>query len=171
MPGPVEIEVKADDFRNLARVMKQEADGKRLRRDTIRNLRIAVNPAVAEVRAAVRALPSEGGPRDGAQLRQKVAQQVRPHVRFSGRSPGVSIKASKRGMPRNFKNAPKRLNARGGWRHPVYGNREAWVHQSVSRPGWFDETLRRRRDRYRKAVNDAVVDMARRIASRGNRGI
>lgn len=170
MAGPVEFTVKADDFRNMARVMRQEADGKALRRDMVRNLRIAVTPAVAEVRAAVRALPSEGGPRDGASLRQAVAQQVRPQVRLSGRSPGVSIKAKKSGMPRGFKNAPKRLNAKGGWRHPVFG-RAVYVHQTVSRPGWFDDTLRRRRGPYRSAVNDAVVQMARRIASRGNRGI
>lgn len=171
MPRPVELEVRADDFRALARAMRQEADGKRLRRDMVRNLRVAVNPAVAEVRAAVRALPSEGGPRDGAALRQTVAQKVRPQVRLSGRSPGVSIKAKKTGMPRGFKNAPKRLNSKGGWRHPVFGSRSIFVHQTVSRPGWFDDTLRRRRDRYREAVSNAVVDMARRLASRGNRGI
>lgn len=170
MSGPVEVTVQADDFRHLARAMRQEADGKRLRRDMIRNLRVAVGPAVIEVRAAVRALPSGGGPRDGAQLRQSVAQQTRPYVRMTGRSPGVSIKAKKRGMPRGFANAPKRLNSATGWRHPVYKT-GVWVQQRVGRPGWFDDTLRRRRGKYHVAVSSAVEQMARRIASRGNRGI
>ena len=167
---PVELEVRADDFRLLARAMRQEADGKRLRRDMVRNLRVAVTPAVNEVRAAVRALPSQSGPRDGAALRQTVAQKVRPEVRLTGRSPGVAIKAKKRGMPRGFANAPKRLNSTRGWRHPVFKT-GAWVHQVVTRPGWFDQTLKRRRTRYRVAVTGAVEQMARRIASRGNRGI
>lgn len=162
---PVELEVRADDFRRLARAMRQEADGKRLRKDMIRNLRVAVAPAVNEVRSAVRALPSDGGPRDGAALRQTVAQKVRPEVRLTGRSPGVSIKAKKRGMPRGFVNAPKRLNSATGWRHPVWKT-GAWVRQVVNRPGWFDQTLKRRRERYRVAVSAAVEQMARRIAAR-----
>ncbi len=160
----VDLEIRADDFRDLARALRREADGKALRRDMIRNLRAAVNPAVAEVRAAVRALPSQGSPRDGAQLRSAIAQQTRPYVRMSGRSPGVSIKAKKSGMPRGFRNAPKRLNSKTGWRHPVWG--KGWVHQTVSRPGWFDDTLRGRRPKYKDAVSTAVEAMAQRLARR-----
>lgn len=171
MAGPVEISVDTTDFVRLGRAMRAEADGKALRRDMIRNVRVAVRPAQAEAKAAVLALPSSGGPREGAPLRQAVARNVRTTVRLSGRSAGASIKVSKRGMPRGFKNAPRRLNRREGWRHPVYGRSSApWVSQSIAPPGWFDLTLMKGRDRYRYAVELAALQMARRIASRTNRG-
>lgn len=164
---PVEVRVDARDLQRLGRELRQEADGKALRRDLIREMRAAARPAVQSAKAAAVAIPSEGGPREGAPLRQSVARQVRSQIRLSGRSTGVQIKVSKRNMPREFKNAPQRLNRAQGWRHPVYGRRYApWVTQTSGRPDWFDATLRKQRDDARARVQSAVERMARRLASR-----
>lgn len=160
------ISVDAEDFAKFGRALRAESDGKYLKRDLSREIRAAVRPATDSAKAAVKAIPSHGGPRDGAALRQAVAQQVRPQIRYSGKSAGVSVRVGKRNMPRGFKNAPRRLN-RGQWRHPVYLTGR-WVTQTI-RPGWFDETMRRGKPQYRRGVERAVSQMANRLASRGSR--
>lgn len=163
----VEVKVDASDLQRFGRVLRQEADGKGLRRDLIREMRAAARPAVTSAKAAAVAIPSHGGPREGAPLRQSVAQQVRSQIRLSGRSTGVQIKVKKRNMPRGFKNAPQRLNRAQGWRHPVYGRRNnPWVTQTSGRPDWFDSTLRKQRDAVRARVHDAMERMAARLAAR-----
>ena len=96
-------------------------------------------------------------------LRASVARATRVSVRTTGRRAGVAIRASKLGMPRGFRNAPKRLNAKGGWRHPVYG-RDVWVSQ-LGKPGWFDDTIAKFKPAAREAAKRALAEMAKRISN------
>ncbi|SCL43262.1 hypothetical protein GA0074692_6794 [Micromonospora pallida] len=101
----------------------------------------------------------------GEPLRQAVAAGVESMVRLDGRRAGARIRARKTPDVRGFASAPKRLNARRGWRHPVGGNYDVWVTQ-VGRPGWFDDTLRPLRPRLRAAAARVLDDRARRISRR-----
>jgi hypothetical protein len=156
----IEVHPDEDSFRRVARALADEGDGKELRRQLIRDLRAIMQPAADEAKANVMGMRSGGLPHAGEPLRSAVAAGVKVVVRL-GRNPAVAIKASRNGMPRNFRNAPKRLNERKGWRHKVYG-RDVWVTQ-MGAPEWFDKPIRRRRKHMERAVEKALEDVARRI--------
>src|SRR5947209_4575786 len=125
----VELRVHDEDLKALARRLRQLEDGKQLRKDLVRGLREAVKPAVDAAKASIRSMPTSGRRHAGPGLRAGVARAVTVQVRTSGRSAGVRVRARKTPGLRGFANAPKRLNRQAGWRHPVMGDREAWVSQ------------------------------------------
>lgn len=159
------LETDSESLRALGRSIRNEVDGKKLVRGLTKEIRQALQPAVAEAKSAILSMPSIGGlPSEGGEpLRASIARQIKAEARLSGKKAGARVKAKKRGMPRGFENAPKRTNRQAGWRHPVYGNPDNWVHQ-VGRPGWFDDTMRHQRPAMRRAVIRAMADSAERIA-------
>lgn len=158
-----DVELRADQgsFDAVVRALKAEEDGRALRRDLADELEDAVEPAIGHVRGALLAMDTGGIPHGGEPLRAAVSAGVDDEIILTGRSAGVRVKASSRGMPRGFRNAPKRLNAKRGWRHRVFG-RDVWVRQ-IGAPGWFDDTLEARRERYRRAVVKAMEQSVDRI--------
>lgn len=149
----------------LVRALREEEDGKQLRKDLAKNMREALKPGAAEAKGSIMAMPTVGQRRSSPPLRTSVARKIRPEVKLGGRWSGARVKAFKTKNVRNFPNAPKRLNRPGGWRHPLFGNREVWVQQT-GKVGWFDRAFEGREDQYRAAVERAMEDMARRIANR-----
>ena len=139
--------------------MRAEDDGKALSRDLVRELRAVAEPAMRAAQAAILSMGSKG--KTVPSLRTTVAQHTKVRVRTSGKHPGVAIRADKNGMPRGFKNAPKRLNSAKGWRHQVFGT-DTWVTQR-GKPGWFDDTISAFKPAARKAAQEAMDNMARRI--------
>ncbi|MFF5759679.1 hypothetical protein ACFY7A_30125 [Streptomyces longwoodensis] len=148
----------------LTRAIRAEEDGKQLRRELAANMRAALRPGADEAKSSIMAMSSAGLPTAPA-LRASVARKIRPEVKLGGRWSGARVKAFKTKNVRGFPNAPKRLNRAGGWRHPVYGNREVWVHQH-GKTGWFDHAFEGRQSNYKEAVEAAMEDMARRLAAR-----
>ncbi|WP_075662201.1 hypothetical protein [Streptomyces acidiscabies] len=148
----------------LTRAIRAEEDGKELRKELARNMREALKPAAAEAKSSVMSIASAGLPAAPA-LRSSVAKKIRPEVKLGGRWSGARVKAFKTKNVRGFPNAPKRLNRAGGWRHPVYGNREVWVQQH-GKTDWFDRSFEGRAGQYRAAVEAAMENMAHRIAAR-----
>ena len=159
------VSVQADALAALGRAMKAEADGKALRKDLTKELKGIISPIVSEARGAATGMPSAGLEHDGEPLRSAIARRIVGEVRYSGRATGVRIKAKRKGMPRGFEHAPKRTNARGGWRRPVYGNKEVWVTQ-VGVPDWFDDVMRDQRPDAKAKCLAAMEDTARRIKLR-----
>jgi len=153
----------------LGRAMKAEEDGKELRRDLTRELKKIMMPIVNEARSAITNMPSAGLEHDGEPLRAAIAKRIRGEVRFSGKASGIRIKAGRKGMPRGFEHAPKRTNATGGWRRPVWGNKEVWIVQ-VGSPNWFDDVMRDQRPEAKQRCLDAMEETARRIKMRVSRG-
>lgn len=149
---------------SLVRAIRAEEDGRHLRKELAKNMRAALRPAAAEAKSSIMAMSSAGLPTSPA-LRSTVAKKIRPEVKLGGRWSGARVKAFKTKNVRNFPNAPKRLNRAGGWRHPVYGNREVWVQQR-GKVDWFDRSFEGRESHYKAAVEAAMENMARRIASR-----
>jgi hypothetical protein len=153
----LQIEPDEQSWHRAARALDGEADGREFNRDLAVSLAEALRPAVAELRGAVLGMSSGGLPHTGESLRGAVAG----HIEVEMRRAGAVIRATKRGMPRGFINAPKRLNARRGWRRQVYGG--VWVRQ-LGKPGWFDDTVARGHERYRAAAQAALQRRIERIA-------
>lgn len=160
----VELTVDQKGVQAVAKALAAEADGKKLRRQMSRNMRAALDPAVADARAGIQGMPSTTGGSPG--LRQEIAKRIKAEARLTGRQTGARVKARQTPNLRGFRHAPKRTQSRKGWRRPVFGNRNAWVRQE-GRRGWFDDAMTKRRREYRAAVKKAVDDMAKRIASKG----
>lgn len=155
------VEPDKASFERVIRALDDEKDGKKLKAELVRNLEDALQPAVEEARSNVMAYQTGGLPHEGEPLRSAVAAGVSAYVRL-GDKPIVGIEAKKTGMPRGFANAPKRLNERRGWRHPVFGTGK-WVTQ-LGAPGWFDDPIQRRKATYKKAVQKALQGVADRIS-------
>lgn len=162
MVAVIEIEPDLTSLHRIVNALDAEENGVKLRRDLAKGLRKAGENAAQASRASLMAMGSAGLPH-GESLRAVVAAQVKSSARLTGDEAGVRITAGSKG-PRGFRNAARKLNRPGGWRHPVYGNRNNWVDQ-VGKPGWFDEPIRARHQEYRNAVEAAMQDMARRLAT------
>lgn len=161
------ISADVRQLRDLTRRMRQEADGKQLRKDLMAQMRKAGEPLAGAVRANVRGLPSRTpGRRRGGSLRAKIAQRVKVKATAGGKWAGVVVFVAQRiGLPRGFYNAPRVLN-RGQWRHPAWGRSNSWVDQQISPAGWFDTPAKAHYKDGREAAKRALDDMARRLAGR-----
>ncbi|WP_228120683.1 hypothetical protein [Streptomyces fagopyri] len=148
----------------LTRAIRAEEDGKQLRKELAAGMREALKPGANEAKGSIMSMSSAGLPTSPA-LRSAVARKIRPEVKLGGRWSGARVKAFKTKNVRGFPNAPKRLNRAGGWRHPVYGNREVWVQQR-GKVDWFDRAFQGREGAYKSGVEQAMENMARRIADR-----
>jgi len=155
------VEVNERDLTRLVAALNGEADGKALRRDLVGGLRAAVEPAAALARGAILSMGVHGLKRATPPLRTAVAAAVKVEVRLGARQASVAVVVHKHSMPRAFRNAPKRLNAAKGWRHPVYGS-DQWVDQ-LGAPGWFDESMRVAEPAATRAAKEALDEVARRI--------
>lgn len=98
-----------------------------------------------------------------AGLRETVARSITTQISAGARSASVRIKVDRKRMPEDQQSLPRWLN-KGKWRHPTFGNTSRWVDQRSSPAGWFDNTLRRHRDRVRAKINlqvGAAMDRVR----------
>lgn len=160
----IHVEVDQTSLLKLTSALDAESDGKTLMRELAVDLSRAMESAASLARSNVLGLASAGLTR-GASLRTAIAAGVDTKVRLGGDHVVVAVKVSKDGMPRGFRNAPKRLNSRKGWRHQVYGT-DTWVSQRALPPEWFDRAMRLRQPTARRAAERAVNRMAERISAR-----
>lgn len=161
----ITLKVDAGDLKALTARLRQQADGKELRKELVRNLRSAMAPAVSDARGAAMGLPGGHVAADGQPLRAAIAASIVPEVRAGGKTPGVRVKAKKSRMPRGFALAARRMNRGRGWRHPVFGRASVSVHQE-GLPGWFDNVFKGRKPAFRMAVIKAMENTAKKITRR-----
>lgn len=137
----------ADALKDLSRQLR-EVGAKDLRKEMNRGLRSAAKPLIADTRQFAREiLPKQGG------LNEKVARS-RFRVKITtGRDPGVRITAT---------GLDARLDTQGRIRHPIYGNRKAWVQQKVT-PGWFHVPMRRGAPRVRRELAKVLDNVAKKL--------
>jgi len=122
-----------------------------LRKEYLAALRKVSKPMATEVKqAAETMLPRRGGLNTWVDDSKFSVRQ-----RTSGKGAGVRIVATKSGHD---------LEAieRGQVRHPVFGNRRAWVVGEV-RPGFFTETIRDRTPQVQAALVDVMEQFLKRI--------
>lgn len=134
----------ADDFLKLSKALK-EAGRAGMRKDLHKGLRDAAKPLIAKTRAAARSgrLPDRGG------LSAIVAKEPQRVQVSTGRDPGVRIVVGRKG-------GGARAANKGTVRHPVFGNKNAYVTQEIEGAGWFDDTLE-------GAASDVLPDLERAV--------
>ena len=162
MEDPIRID--ASDLARVARAMRAEADGKQLRKELVAELKTAVAPAAAAVAGKLRAMPHSSAAQASPAMGSYLASRTKVQVRTSGRSAGVAIRIPQTPNLRGFRYAARRLN-RDGWRHRVFGH-DVWVEQRSPIKGYFDDTIKPDRDKYRQVVLDILTRFAQRIARR-----
>jgi hypothetical protein len=133
-------------FIDLAVALKaQGADGRGLKRELTAKLKVAAKPMEAAVLSHVALyLPSGYAPIMAAGLVVRPSQSTRTGLKLTGYAKG---KARRRFVG---------TIDRGTLRHPVYGNREAWVNQRV-KAGFWSEPLSES-DEPIKAIREAVQE-------------
>ncbi|WP_270888629.1 hypothetical protein [Pedococcus sp. 5OH_020] len=139
----VHVEVKgSEDFYKASRALK--GAGPELRKRVNAEIRTVARPMINQARAAARAqLPHHGG------LAAQVASEpMRVQIRTGADTAGVRIVVGRR------RGGAQSTN-RGVIRHPVYGNRNAWVTQRVQ-PGWFDDSMKSQAPAVRRAIERAM---------------
>lgn len=143
-----------DDLERLARRLKEIGD-----KDLSRELRDGIARATAHVRqdiedAAERELPKRGG-LNAWVAASKFSTSVR-----GGKNPSVRLT----GKRKNKVGKQSDLAAidTGRVRHPVFGNRKAWVVQQV-RPGFFSRPAETGAELVRREVFAVIADIDRRL--------
>jgi hypothetical protein len=173
---PLEFRVRgAQQLTDLSRQIREVGD-RELRAELRRGFRDAGKPVVADLKQAVRSISSTadshgGGSRARAAhrnarrvtrahgLRNRIASLIRFKVTLSGRNVGVRVEVDTSGLPPDQRTLPQHLDAADGWRHPVYGNRDAWVTQH-GQP-WWEVTIARHQAQFERdaaAVMERVAD-------------
>jgi hypothetical protein len=96
-------------------------------------------------------------PRPGTALRSRIADAVKLEVKPSGDNPHVSftVDSASMGGARGGGNIPYQLEMRGRWRHPIMGNKHAWV-ANVGEKGWFYDEANAARKEFVKAIDEAI---------------
>ncbi|SRR6266581_4323130 len=162
---PIELTVDQRAVQVVAKALREQEDGKALRKDLIAELKTAVAPGVASIQSKLTAIPHTTAAVTTPTLSSYLSARVKPVVRLSGQRTGIQVKIRKTPQLRGFTNAARMLNL-GTWRHKVFG-REVWVQQVMpTMKGFFDDTLAKDKPLYRAAVIGAVEKMAKRVADR-----
>ncbi|AVH58661.1 MULTISPECIES: hypothetical protein [Streptomyces] len=164
MANPIDLSVSCDGLQALVRAIRQEADGKELRKELAKNMRDALKPAAVQAKSGIASMASGGaGPGTSPALRSAIAKKIRPEVKLGGRWTGARVKARKTPTVRGFANAPKRTQS-DTWRTQSWGN-GVWRNQP-GKLNWFDRATSAHKAEYKQAVFEAMEAMAERIANR-----
>lgn len=149
-----------DQYKRLARRLKEAGRGDLQRRLT-REIRRAGDPALRAVQAkwlTVDVTSTQGGGSHSG-LRARVAAATRISILGNG----IRIRVeSNRVDPRYGRTLTYGLDGLGKWRHPVFGNRNAWTQQSGQEV--FFSTLTGFESTWRAGVERAMEATAREIA-------
>jgi hypothetical protein len=153
-----------EDLRRVSRGLRLLANGKELQRRFVKDVRAEVRPLVAEVKAAYRAAPSQNqpNPRGRGDLRPILARATTLSVRTAGRNAGVTLRVDGRRMGPQMGGVPAMYEGRRPWRHPVFGQRQAWVRQDA-RPT-FERIVPARAPAIGRRVQRLADDLAREVA-------
>lgn len=90
-------------------------------------------------------------------LRESVARATKLQTTVKG----VRFVINASQLPESQRSLPRHLDSPKGWRHPVFGNTDNWVHQE-GRP-YFAATISRRAPAFRRAALDAIDETNRKI--------
>jgi hypothetical protein len=96
----------------------------------------------------------------GAGLRETIARSIAGSISTGSARTGVSVtwKVAAAKMPAKQRTLPKAFNSAKGWRHPVFGNRDAWVAQHGT--PYFDVTIKRHQDELGQKIVDGMQKAA-----------
>ena len=101
----------------------------------------------------------------GTGLRAAVGNTLHVSRRTGGSLMGLRIDSQGSRMPGDQRKLPAYMDV-GQWRHPVLGNRAAWVTQTVAPTGWFTKTARESLPLVRDQATEAVAEALDKIGAR-----
>lgn len=180
---PVGIGVKvanAQAYRQLAKDLRK-AGRTDLRKALRKKISEAGKPVLEDVKAAARAIPvtSRGGgtrqrrrynvsrattdrakqsaERRHAGLRATIAAATK--LQITAKGVRFVVQSSK--LPADQQSLPRHLDSEKGWRHPVFGDKNVWVHQK-GRP-YFGATIKKKAPAFRRAIVEAMEEIRREI--------
>lgn len=151
----VDVTIKSDDVDNLVRAVRTHADAKALRRELYSGLNRASRGVRDEMKSVIpAALPSRGG------LAAQFQGSLRSNVSAkSGRYAGVSMWFKAPGHD------VRTLTGRR-LRHPVFGNRGAWVNQTAGvNPQVFPDEFDAQKPEILRAVVRVLDEVARKVTN------
>lgn len=148
MPNPgVDIDIQGGpEFRRAANAMRKVG------RDLVQELEDTLTRDAYAMRESARQgimrVPSSG--RYGTNIRARTQQALKVEhdqaTGLFGKLARARIVLDDSMLPPEHSKVPMLLDRRGGWRHPVYGNRDVWVNQRGRQ--WF----RLRMMRFRRII-------------------
>lgn len=145
----------SDDIDRLVKAIRKDANAKALRKEMYSGLnRVSKSMRGQMVEVIPAALPRRGG------LADLVKSTTRSRTTAkSGRWAGVTIRFTNSGHDIRTLTG-KRL------RHPVWGNRNAWVEQRKGvHPGVFMGKFEQQKPAVQRAILDIMNDVARKVTS------
>jgi hypothetical protein len=176
---PAVADIRIEGGQNIAAISKRlsAAGSGGLKKELRRTVVAAAKPLQADLRAAVMRLDSKaaglgGGSRRRSQhrgaksvtrrhgLRASIARSVKIKVRMTGATAGVRVYVDRKALPHSQRNLPAAMNDPGGWRHPVWGNRKAWVQQTGG--PWWTSTVRQAGRRIAHQIDSDIRAWTRR---------
>lgn len=170
----LDIQIKgAEKLRRMAdrlRLAHKEVLGRELNTA----IKAAAGPTLKDIRASAESLTTTGVRKPGARhpfvkvmppkgLRHKVAESVEAQVSVLSENPRVRFRTG-RGLPPELANMPRNLDNPGTFRHPIMGNRNAWVSQRGD--PWFWKPIEHNLPTFRGEI-DKALDRTREFLERG----
>lgn len=146
----------AEQFRALGKDLKAMGeDGKELRRELLKTLRMTGKPLIEKVRASARAnLPKSGG------LNEFIASsKFTTRNDLAGKKVGTRITVTKPGGSKGWHDVEAFDN--GTFRHPTFG-RKTWVRQTIS-GGFFTKPMTESAPEFQRALLAAMAITERKI--------
>lgn len=146
-----------NQLRKVAAALKQASNGAELKREMLRNLRAAAQPAVKAAENAARAeLPKSGG------LNEFVASsKFAVRTRAAPKGASIRIVGTKQGHDLVALN-------KGIARHPVYGHNDRKWSVTFVPAGWWDRAMKPLAPKVGKALRKVMNDISNRIARRAS---
>lgn len=144
----------AEDFKKLSKALREAGmEGKRLRKELRKEINRETKPLKQDAKKNARAiLPKRGG------LARRVARSgFRTSTKLTGPGVGVRIVGKGKRPALDIRSIDK-----GRVRHPVFGNKDRWVTQSVT-PGWFTKAMDKGKGKVREGVLRAVNAIVRKL--------
>lgn len=161
------LSIRDEDVKNLLRVMR--ASGRDLRRDMGKEIRRVAQPVIDDMRSEISgmSLPATGGkePYSGPSGGGGITGRIAGATKVSITTGGVRIKVNT-GALGNARKLPAYIDAGTTWRHPVMGNRKAWVSQTAASDGWFTKTGIRHHPQIKREVVEILMRYAAQMAAR-----
>ena len=147
----------ADQLARLAARLKEAGD-LTLRRRMMAALRKSADEIKDAEKEAAGSLPAH---KYEVGLREAIAGAVVTRTRASAGRAGVRVMVNRSALPEGKGRLPVLMN-RGAWRHPVFGNRDAWVGQTSER-GWWNRTAMAHEDSARRRMLEVLRETERQI--------
>ncbi len=157
--------ITSDDVKNLAKVLR--AVSPQLGRDMRRAVRTAAKPVLTDMKSTIggntmTAYAKGGhaydGPAGSGGITAKMQKNIR--MRISGGKVRIYVPAAG-----SIGKIAASIDAGKAWRHPVMGNRYAWVSQTGSASGWFTDTAHQHFPQVSRDIKDVLDEFAAKVAA------